>query len=294
MANHPLGELLENEPMSKHVTWRAGGIAARYFKPENKASLIEYVASLPASEELFWLGLGSNLLVRDGGFHGTMIAVTGRLNEITQLDEESFYVEAGVTCAKVAKITARAGLTGAEFLAGIPGTMGGALAMNAGAFGFETWPNVRQVEMLTKQGEVQIRSADTFSYGYRHVDNTGEGCFLSAELVLRKAEDDKGHEKIRHLLAKRGQSQPISKPTCGSVFTNPDGHYAAQLIESVGLKGYCIGGACVSEKHANFIENTGSATAGDIEQLILFVQSKIQDKTGILLHPEVMIVGNYP
>lgn len=290
MTNHPLGELIDNEPMSKHTTWRVGGVAQRYFKPASKAALIQFVQQLPADEPLFWLGLGSNLLVRDGGIKGTVIAQTNQLNALN-VSSHSCYAEVGVTCAKVARATSKAHLTGVEFLAGIPGTIGGALAMNAGAFGGETWDWVTEVEILTRSGVVQKRLKSDFEVGYRKVNLAQDEYFLSATLALNPAEDESGAEKIKALLKRRGESQPTNKPTCGSVFKNPEGHHAAKLIESIGLKGYKLGGACISPKHANFIENMGHASARDIESLIYYIQEQVAEKTGIQLVTEAKIVG---
>lgn len=285
------GTLLNNEPLAKYTSWRVGGPAQHLYIPENKADLIEFIANLPAGEPLYWMGLGSNLLVRDGGIRGTVINTRGRLKEMYLADSERVYVEAGVPCAHVARFCADLGLTGAEFLAGIPGTMGGALKMNAGAFGGETWSIVEKVEMINPRGEVINRDHHEFEVAYRSVKGLADEWFLSAQLKLSKGNSEASQQHIKALLEKRNASQPTNKPTCGSVFKNPPGDYAARLIEACGLKGFAIGGAVVSEKHANFIENRGNASSEDIEALIEHIQTQVQTQFGISLQTEVCRVG---
>ena len=285
------GVMKLNEPMEKHTSWRTGGQAERYFKPADIDDLCSFLQQMPESEPLFWLGLGSNLLVRDGGLKGTVIALSGVLNDLYIYDDTSIHVGAGVTCAKVARMSVKAGLAGGEFLAGIPGTMGGALAMNAGAFGGETWNIVRSVETINRQGQRIKRVASDFETAYRHVHLPEDEWFISAELSLAHDEDTKGSERIQTLLNKRAENQPTGKASCGSVFRNPECDYAARLIEVSGLKGKSIGNAVVSDKHANFIINSGNASAGDIESLILMIQKKVKLDHGIELIPEVRIVG---
>ena len=285
------GRLLTNEKLAKYTSWRVGGCADRLYMPLDRADLIEFVAQLPANEPVFWMGLGSNLLIRDGGIRGTVINTKGRLKAMRRTDEGAVYVEAGVPCAHVARFCAEQGLVGAEFLAGIPGTMGGALKMNAGAFGGETWTLVNQVDMLTARGEVIIRSSQDFTVSYRSVKGEDGEWFLSALLQLPEGDTIASQQKIKGLLEKRAQTQPTNQPSCGSVFKNPEGDFAARLIEQSGLKGYSIGGACVSEKHANFIVNTGKATAANIETLISYVQDKVNEQHGVMLRTEVCMVG---
>lgn len=293
MSNSELkGVLLIEEPLSKYTSWRVGGPAERMYIPENKDDLIAFIPSLPAGEPIYWMGLGSNLLVRDGGVRGTVINTRSRLKEMYLLDGNRVYVEAGVPCPHVARFCADLGLAGAEFLAGIPGTMGGALKMNAGAFGGETWGIVDQVEMINSQGQVQIRDKQQFEVAYRSVKGLADEWFLSTQLVLNKGDSEASLLHIKALLEKRNNSQPTNKPTCGSVFKNPHGDYAARLIEACGLKGHRVGGAVVSEKHANFIENQGNATAMDIEKLIDHIQQQVKQQFGIELQTEVCRVGD--
>jgi len=286
------GTLLTEEPLAKYTSWRVGGPAERLYIPDNKTDLIAFVASLPVDEPLYWIGLGSNLLVRDGGIRGTVINTRNRLKEMYLLDSERVYVEAGVPCAHVARFCSDLGLTGAEFLAGIPGTMGGALSMNAGAFGGETWGIVDRVELLNRQGIACLRDSHDFDIAYRSVKGLDDEWFLSAQLKLSHGNSEASQQQIKALLEKRNTSQPTNKPTCGSVFKNPPGDYAARWIERCGLKGYAIGGAVGPEKHANFIENQGHATADDIETLIEHIQRQVKAQFGIELQPEVCRVGN--
>jgi len=285
------GRALQGERLAKYTSWRVGGPAERLYLPADKADLIEFMKNLPADEPLFWIGLGSNLLVRDGGIRGTVIITKNRLKGLSLLGHGSVYVEAGVPCALVARFCGEQGLVGAEFLAGIPGTMGGALKMNAGAFGGETWGIVQQVETLDRAGTVNQRRPDEYEIGYRSVKEHADEWFLSATLRLEQGDIAASQQKIKELLDKRARTQPTNQPSCGSVFKNPPGDFAARLIEETGLKGYVMGGAQVSGKHANFIVNTGQATARDIEQLVYFVQQQVKEKQGVDLHTEVCMVG---
>jgi UDP-N-acetylmuramate dehydrogenase len=285
------GRLLHHEPLARHTSWRVGGPAERFYQPADSADLALFLSQLPEDEPLFWLGLGSNLLVRDGGIRGTVIATSGRLNALDKIAALTVRAEAGVPCAKVARFCARQHLTGAEFLAGIPGTMGGALAMNAGAFGGETWNVVAGVETLDRHGRVHRHGVADFQIAYRHVQGPAEEWFLAAELSLQPGDGAASQQRIKELLERRGATQPTQQANAGSVFRNPPGDHAARLIESAGLKGHCIGGACVSEKHANFIINPGTATAADIEALIAHVADTVAQQHGVHLVREVHIVG---
>ncbi|MCW8908658.1 MAG: UDP-N-acetylmuramate dehydrogenase [Sedimenticola sp.] len=289
--HHLRGELRMDEPLARYTSWRVGGPARRFYRPADCADLVQFLATLSGDEPLLWLGLGSNLLVRDGGFQGTVIATQGALQEIARLGDSKLRVEAGVTCARLARFAAREGLVGVEFMTGIPGTFGGALAMNAGAFGGETWPLVLEVETIDRSGRVSRRSPDAFKVGYRQVEGPAGEWFLAATLILEPGDVSESQQRIRSLLDRRNQTQPIGQPSCGSVFRNPQGDHAARLIEAAGLKGRKIGGAQVSEKHANFIINTGTATARDIEQLIELVRSEVKRTSGVVLHREVHVVG---
>ena len=285
------GKLLQDEPMSRHTSWRVGGPADRYFEPADIGDLATFLASLPAGEPLLWIGLGSNLLVRDGGVRGTVINTSG-LSALNWLGDGRLRAEAGVPCAKVARTCARGGFTGAEFLCGIPGSLGGALAMNAGAFGGETWSIVERAETIDRGGNLHTRTRADFSIGYREVHlPVAEEWFVAAVLTVQPDAYGGGENRIRALLARRAATQPTGQPSCGSVFRNPPDDFAGRLIEAAGLKGRRIGGAFVSEKHANFIITEEGACARDLEALINLVQDEVERRNGIRLVPEVRIVG---
>ena len=287
------GQMKFNEPMSKHTSWRIGGLADQFYTPADIDDLADLLSSLPKNENLFWLGLGSNLLVRDGGIRGTVIALQGSLSDMQLLGDHCVQVGAGASCAKLARFCSKNDLIGGEFFAGIPGLLGGALAMNAGAFGGETWRYVSSVTTVNKQGELLVRKPEEYTIAYRHVNGPENEWFVSALLKFEQGNGEQAAVKIRSLLDKRAQSQPTGLPSCGSVFRNPPDDYAARLIEESGLKGFKIGAAVVSEKHANFIINTGDATAKDVEELIMYVQKTVQKKQGVRLKPEVKIVGEF-
>jgi UDP-N-acetylmuramate dehydrogenase len=285
------GTLRHHEPMSKHTTWRVGGPAQWFYEPADLLDLIQFLQQIPKDIPITWIGLGSNLLVRDGGIPGIVIVTTGLLSEISLIDKTQLYIQAGVTCAKVARFAAKAGLGGSEFLAGIPGTFGGALAMNASAWGGETWTLVQSVETVDRYGQTHHRTLADYDIGYRHVKGPKGEWFIAATLQLIPTSAEESQEKIRTLLQQRNEKQPIGLPSCGSVFKNPPGEYAARLIERAGWKGYQLGGAMVSEKHANFIINHNNATASDIENLIQRIRESIKQKYHIDLELEVHVVG---
>ena len=284
------GVLRHNEPLARHTAWGIGGIADRYIAPADIDELAQFMARLPRDEPLYWIGLGSNLLVRDGGVRGTVVS-TVRLRAVERVDRTMLHVEAGAACPRVAKLAARHGLSGCEFLAGIPGSMGGALAMNAGAFGTETWPAVSEVETIDLNGERRWRSASSYRFGYRAVDGPRGEWFVSCRLVLTPDADGRAGIRIRQLLARRAEMQPTGVRSCGSVFRNPSGDYAGRLIEASGLKGRRVGGAVISDKHANFIINESGARAADVEALIRTVIEEVERRQGVRLEPEVRIIG---
>jgi UDP-N-acetylmuramate dehydrogenase len=277
------------EPLSRHTSWHVGGPADIFFMPRDRDDLIAFLKALPADVPLLWLGLGSNLLVRDGGVRGVVISTREALTALEQRGEREVYAEAGVPCAKLARACARWNLGPAEFFTGIPGTVGGALEMNAGAFQGETWRQVRTVETIDRHGAVRQRTAGEYGVSYRHIEAPAAGeWFLAATFHFEAGSSE---EATRALLDRRRQTQPIGEWSCGSVFTNPPGDHAARLIESAGLKGLRIGGAVVSTKHANFIVNEGEASARDIETLIGEVQREVERQHGRRLTPECRIVG---
>jgi UDP-N-acetylmuramate dehydrogenase len=289
------GELRLSEPMARHTTWRAGGAVDRAYFPADLADLRQFIGGLDPGEPLCMVGLGSNLLVRDGGLRGTVIFTHEALNEVTLEPGGEIRAEAGVASPKVARFAAMHDRTGAEFLAGVPGTVGGALAMNAGCYGGETWEIVARVTTVDRRGEVHEHTRDDYEIAYRSVRRKGKEVsdewFLSATFRLPSGDGGLSRRKMRDLLARRIATQPLSQPNAGSVFRNPPGDFAARLIEACGLKGHAIGGAQISGKHANFIVHGGSARAADIEALIELAQRTVREKFGVALEREVRIVG---
>jgi UDP-N-acetylmuramate dehydrogenase len=300
------GHFLYNEPMKKHVSWRAGGVAQRAYIPADLEDLTWLLRSVPPRENIHMVGLGSNLLIRDGGVMGVVIMLHGVLKKLAiesrthglppapvDVDTSLVYAQAGVAAPKLARFAANHDLIGGEFWAGIPGTVGGAIAMNAGCYGSETWDRLVQVQTLDRQGQLNERLPDEYVTSYRHValKHPCEEWFIGGWFRLEKGDGAAARETIKELLKKRIASQPLNLPNAGSVFRNPPGHFAAQLIESCGLKGYRIGDAQVSEKHANFIVNLGHATATDIERLIEHIEDTVEARTNVQLIREVRIIG---
>ena len=284
------GRLLPDETLAPYTSWRVGGPADYVYLPADIQDLSLFLRLLPGDLPLNWLGLGSNTLVRDGGLDGAVIVTQGALSQLTQ-EGETIRAEAGVSCAQLARFSARLAFEGLEFMAGIPGTVGGALAMNAGCYGGETWQYVTQVETIDRHGECRIRPTADFEASYRHVKKPAEEWFVAGHFQIKAGDKTESLEKIRQLIEKRNAAQPTGLPNCGSVFRNPPANYAARLIELCGLKGYKKVGAVVSEKHANFIINENNAKAADIEALVNEVKAIVEDKQGIRLIPEVCMIG---
>src|SRR5579883_66120 len=285
------GRLMERQPLADYTSWRVGGPADLVFIPADVDDVAEFLKHLPLDVPVTWLGLGSNVLIRDGGLDGAVIITQGALHNITPLQSNMVRAEAGVSCAQIARYTARLGLAGLEFMAGIPGTVGGALTMNAGCYGGETWQRVHAVETINRAGDIQVRPAADFEVSYRHVKLPEAESFIAGHFTLEAGDKNRLLANIKNLLEKRNAAQPTGLPNCGSVFRNPQGNYAARLIEQCGLKKMAIGGAYVSEKHANFIINDGTAKAADIEALILHVQETVQKQQDVRLIMEVCIMG---
>ena len=306
------GELRRNEPMASHTSWRAGGCADHAYIPADLDDLRAFLAALPQREPVYLVGLGSNLLVRDGGVRGTVIFTHHVLNQIRVEDplaphdsRLTIFAEAGVPSPKLARFAAMHKLGGAEFMAGIPGTVGGALAMNAGCYGGETWRIVASVTTVDRTGELRQRTRADYDIGYRHVGlkvsrderlataspAPHEEWFVAARFMLPRGDSTKARATIKLLLERRIATQPLNQPNAGSVFRNPPRDYAARLIEACGLKGYAFGGAMISGQHANFIVNTGNARAADIEALIETARGAVKQKFGVDLEREVRIIG---
>jgi UDP-N-acetylmuramate dehydrogenase len=282
--------------MSRHVSWRAGGVADRFYLPADLDDLGEFLHQLPPDEPLLFVGLGSNLLVRDSGYRGTVV-MTHAARLRPRMESGLIYAEAGVASPKVARFAALHDMEGAEFLAGVPGCIGGALAMNAGCYGGETWDIVERVVTIDRSGKVVLRGKDEFDIGYRHCVPTPprEEWFAAAWFRLEPGDGEASRGVMKELLGRRVATQPLSLPNAGSVFRNPPRDHAARLIESCGLKGFSRGAARVSEKHANFIVNPqGAARASDIEWLIQHIQRMVYQMKGVVLQTEVRIVGEAP
>jgi UDP-N-acetylmuramate dehydrogenase len=289
------GTLARDVPLARYTSWRCGGPGERVYVPADRDDLATFIRQLPAGEPLTAIGLGSNLLVRDGGIRGTVVVLHAALNAL-ELRDGLIYAEAGVASPKVARFAATHGYADAEFLAGIPGTVGGALAMNAGCYGGETWRYVARVEVLTRAGMLETRLPAAYATGYRSVrrvdGGASDGIFTAAWFAFPRGDSRAARERITELLRRRIATQPLDLPNAGSVFRNPPGDHAARLIESCGLKGYAVGDARVSEKHANFIVNPkGRAKAADIESIIAHVRAVVQARTGVDLEPEVQVLG---
>lgn len=289
------GTLREDVDMRRHTSWRAGGHVERMYQPADLADLVKFLQLLPVDEALVAVGLGSNLLVRDAGLRGTVLLMHAALSELRMEEDGTIYAQAGVPGAKLARFAANHNLHGAEFFAGIPGTVGGMLTMNAGCYGSETWNVVARVQTIDRDGVLHVRKPDEYDIGYRHLqrkdDKVAAEIFVGVWIRLEKGSAEISRREIKLLLSKRINSQPLNLPNAGSVFRNPQGDHAARLIEACGLKGRSIGGAQVSEKHANFIVNLGNASAKDIESLIEEVRAVVLTNSGIDLHSEVRIIG---
>ena len=293
------GQLRQNEPMARYVSWRAGGPARRFFAPVDLVDLSNFIGQLPPEEPILFVGLGSNLLVRDGGWPGTVILTHGAAKR-PRFEEGRLYAEAGVACPKLSRFAAMSKLGGAEFLTGIPGTVGGALAMNAGCYGGETWDIVENVVTINRHGQLRWRAKADFEIEYRHCElksdvSTGEDeWFAAAYFKLPEGDTEESRAIMQSLLEKRRKSQPLQLPNAGSVFRNPEeGKPAARLIQFSGLKNLEHNGARVSDKHANFIVNPkGAAKASDIEWLIDRIRTVVREETGVQLETEVRIVGD--
>lgn len=283
-------ELRENEPMSRHTSWRVGGPADRFFMPSSIEELSQFLSELDATTPIFWHGVGSNLLVRDGGIRGVVISAARILRSIDRIEPHLVTAGSGVPCTQLARHCLRWGIGPSEFFAGIPGTVGGALAMNAGAHGGETWERVDSVRTIDRNGEIHERAPTEYSVAYRSVTGPSNEWFIEGTFRF-DPEVTASKETLDALLERRKTTQPLGLPSCGSVFRNPPGDHAARLIEAAGLKGHRIGGAEVSPKHANFIINSDNATATDVEELIEHVRHTVIEQHGIELQHEVRIVG---
>lgn len=287
------GELRAHEPMSRHTSWRVGGPAESFFVPSSIDDLSSFLRELHPDVPVFWFGVGSNLLVRDGGIPGVVISAARILKDLAHVEADVVRAGGGVPCTQLARQCIRWGLGPSEFFAGIPGTVGGALAMNAGAHGGETWERVASVRTIDRSGVIHQRAPGEYTVGYRSVTGPSNEWFIEAHFRF-DPDVTPSMQTLNEMLERRRTTQPLGLPSCGSVFRNPPGDHAARLIEAAGLKGHSIGGAEVSEKHANFIINKNNATASDVEALIEYVRDTVLQTHGIELVHEVRIVGEVP
>ena len=284
-------QLLINEPLSKHTSFRIGGPASVMAMPKSAGELREILnVSILLDCKTAILGAGTNVLAADNGFDGLVICLKDCLAGMERLDETHIRVAAGVTMTRAALFAAGLGLSGLEFAHGIPGSVGGGVYMNAGAYGGELCQVVQSVNVMDKTGNIRTLSNELMEFSYRHsiLEESGD-IVLSAVFALSPAPEAQIREKMQELMQRRKTSQPLEYPSAGSAFKRPKVGYAAALIDETGLKGYQVGDAAVSTKHAGFVVNLGSATADDVKQVLADVAQKVLDKTGILLEPEVRI-----
>ncbi len=282
----------ERVPLAPFTTWRVGGVADRLIRTDEPDQLGATLAALDPAEPLLWMGRGSNLLIRDGGFRGTVVLLDPPTDGVVLQPRQCIRATAGVPLSRLVRRARRQQWYGLDFLAGIPGSVGGALAMNAGAFGEETWGRVVEVETIDRKGQLFTLTPEAYRIGYRLVEplQGGERWFVAATFFAA-ADPTTGSEKYRQQLERRNRTQPMAKCSCGSVFRNPPNDYAGRLIESIGLKGYAMGRVAVSDRHANFIVHDGDATATEIERLMGWLQQQVKQRCGVDLQPEVRVVG---
>jgi len=279
-----------DEPMSKHTSWGIGGCSDLFYSPKSRKDLVYFLSSIDPTLPITWIGRGTNILVRDGGIRGVVTSTKSFLKEIIKTSEHLYKVEAGVACVELALFCQKNGIGPAAFFSGIPGSIGGALTMNAGSFGMETWDLVKEVEVINEKGDISFLEKESFDIAYRTVTFPFRLWFLSCSMSL-SSDEQTTKDNLIELRNQRIRTQPLSEDTCGSVFKNPPGNYAGALIERSGLKGFKIGSASISEKHANFIVNEGGATARDIENLIKHTRQAVREKFDIDLQREVRIIG---
>ena len=282
------------EPMKKHTTFRIGGPADYYLCPHSTEELQKILQICRENKlEFFILGNGSNLLVSDKGYRGVVIQLWKNFSDI-ETEDNTITVKAGALLSKVAAEALEESLTGMEFASGIPGTMGGAVMMNAGAYGGEMKDIIREVTVLTREGELLTLSKEEMNFGYRTSVVKEKGyVVISAELQLRKGDREEIRKVMDELKERRVTKQPLDMPSAGSTFKRPEGYFAGKLIMDAGLRGFSVGGAQISEKHCGFVVNKGDATAADVLGLIGEVQKRVQEKFGVALEPEVKFLGEF-
>lgn len=283
-----------DEPMGKHTTFRVGGNADFFVEIGSSEELVNIIKYLKQTDRSYFiLGNGSNLLVGDKGYEGVILHLGERFSQI-EVNGEVVTAEAGALLSKVSKTAAKNGLSGLEFASGIPGTIGGAMVMNAGAYDGEMKQVVTRVTVMTEAGEILELDNETMEFGYRtSIIKSRPLIVLSAQMTLTKGDAAEIQEKMDDFGNRRRSKQPLEYPSAGSTFKRPEGYYAGKLIMDAGLRGYRIGGAQVSEKHCGFIINVGNATAADISELMDEVSEKVEEQFGVTLEPEIIRIGNF-
>ncbi len=284
--------VLCDEPMSKHTSFRIGGKAKYVVIPECEQALLALIDLFRSNSFPYLLiGNGSNVLFSDEGYEGAVIQLTDGLTELCKTQDGLIYSEAGVVLAKLSMFALEHGLTGLEFAHGIPGSVGGAVFMNAGAYGGEIKDCIAAVRHMDADGNVYETPAEQLHFTYRHTTFTENGhIILGAYFRLTEGNKEEIRARMDELKAKRKASQPLEMPSAGSTFKRPATGYAAAMIDQSGLKGYTVGGACVSTKHAGFVVNNGNATAADVKELMKHIQNTVLEKHGVLLEPEVVML----
>ena len=288
-------EILVAEPMKNHTTFRIGGLADALALPKTPEEVAEVVRFCHEHAQPYYvLGNGSNLLVSDEGYRGLVLQLYRNFNDI-QVNGETITVQSGAMLAAVARTAYQTGLTGLEFASGSPGTIGGAVVMNAGAYGGEMKNVLKEVTVLTKEGEVLVIPAKALELGYRTSVIPKNGWIvLGAVLQLKKGDQEQILARMEELKEQRITKQPLDLPSAGSTFKRPEGYFAGKLIMDAGLRGFTVGGAQVSEKHCGFVVNRGNATAADVWELICEVKRRVKEMTGVELEPEVKLLGDFP
>ena len=287
-------KILEQEPMCKHTTFRIGGAAKYFAMPKNTAEIQTLIAYCKEHKlDYCVLGNGSNVLFTDAGYDGLIIQIGSAMSEI-RVDGTSVYAQAGAILARVANLAYEAGLTGMEFAAGIPGSIGGAIVMNAGAYGGEMKQVVESVRVLSSEGEILTLDNDTMEFGYRtSIIRNRNFTVLSVTFRLREGNREEIRARIEDFQKRRMEKQPLNYPSAGSTFKRPEGYFAGKLIMDAGLRGFQIGDARVSDKHCGFVVNVGKATARDVTDVIEEVQEKVRERFGVSLEREVIYLGKF-
>lgn len=290
----PKEDILKNEPMDKHTTFRIGGEAACFVRISSEQQLVNLIPYLNrVGIEYFVLGNGSNLLVSDKGYSGVILQINDKFDKI-EIEGTLMKVQSGALLSRTAKCALEHGLTGLEFASGIPGTIGGSVVMNAGAYEGEMKQVVESVKVLSKSGEILELDNSTMEFGYRtSIIKNRDFTVLEVTLKLKEGNREEIQSKMNELNARRRAKQPLEFPSAGSTFKRPDGYFAGKLIMDAGLRGYSVGGAKVSEKHCGFVVNGGKATATDVADVIAEVQEKVKNKFGVSLEKEIIYLGDF-